>query len=146
MLASPPYFFVYFPGLAPPDLFSMVAFLRLPIGGCLPKGRATHSPRNVIIPGLFFHCGTEVAPRLPCAGPRGLSLLAASPAAPTSVWPTTVRCYVAKAAIAPVKLLLPANSAGYPPDLDVGILEQLQRPCLLQKHIRSPVSSVGCLA
>ena len=28
MLASPPCFFVYFPGLAPPDLFSMAASLK----------------------------------------------------------------------------------------------------------------------
>ena len=133
MLTSPPCFFVYFPGLAPPDLFSMAAFLRLPIGGCLPKGCATHSPWYVIIPGLFFHCGAEVAPRWPCAGSRGMYHLTASPAAPTFVWPTTVRCYVAKAkaAIAPVKLLLPANPAGCPRHFDVGRLEKFQGFCLL---------------
>ena len=52
---------------------------------------------------------------------------AASPAAPVVVWPSAVLRYMAKAKAteAPVHLLFPANSAGYPPDLDVGPLEQL---------------------
>ena len=70
-----------------------------------------------------------------------MPLLAASPAAPAAVWPSAVRRYVAKAkaAGAPVHLLFPADSAGNPPDLDVGPLKQLQRPYLLQKHIRLAV-------
>ena len=147
MLASPPCFFIFVAGFTPPVLLFMAAFLRLPIRGCLPKGRATHSPRYVVIPGLFLPCGTEEAPRLPDAGARKMPFLAASPAAPAAVWPSAVRRYVAKAkpAEAPVHLLFPANSAGDPPDLDVGPLEQLQRPCFLQKHIRLPDSSIGCL-
>ena len=110
----------------------MAAFLRLPIPGCLPKGRATHSPRYVFIPGLLFPCGAEKAPRLPGAGTRKMPLLAASPAAPpAAVWLSAVHRYVAKAKAveAPVHLFFPANSAGDPPDLDVGPLEKLQRPC-----------------
>ena len=89
----------------------MAAFLRLPIRGCLPKSRATHNPRYVVIPGLFFLCGTEVAPRLPGAGTRKMSLLAASAAAPAAVWPSAVQRYVskAKAVEAPVHLLFPAH-------------------------------------
>ena len=147
MLASPPCFFIYVARITPPVLLSMAAFLRFPIRRCLPKDRATHSPRYVVILGLFLPCGTEEAPRLPGSGTRKMPLLAASPAAPAAVWPSTVRRYVAKAkaAEAPVHLLCPANSAGDPPDLDVGPLEQLQHPCLLQKHIRLTISSIGCL-
>ena len=75
----------------------MAAFLKLPIKGCLPKSRATHSPRDVVIPGLFLSCGTEVAPRLTAAGTRNMPLLTASPAAPATVWPSAVCHYVAKA-------------------------------------------------
>ena len=122
MLASPPCFFIYVAGITPPVLLSMAAFLRLPIRGCLPKGRATHSLRYVVIPGLFLPCGTEEAPRLPGAGTHKMPLLAASPAALVAVWHSAVLRYVAKAqaAEAPVHLLFPANSAGDPPDLDVG--------------------------
>ena len=125
----------------------MAAFLRLPIRGCLPKCGTAHSPRYVDIPVLFFLCGTDKAPRLPGAGTCEMSLLTASPAAPAAVWPSAFHRYVAKAkaAEAPVHLLLPAESAGDPPDLDVGSLEQLQQPCLLHKHIRLPDSSIGCL-
>ena len=72
MLASPPCFFVFISGLAPPVLLFTAAFLRLLIRVCLPKSRATHSPRDVVIPGLFLSCGTEVAPRLPDAGTRNM--------------------------------------------------------------------------
>ena len=101
----------------------------------------------MVIPGLFLLCGTEEAPRLPLAGTPEMPLLTASPAAPATVWPSAVHRYVAKAkaAEASVHLLFPADSAGDPPDLDVGSFEQLQRPCFLQKHIRLPVSSIGCL-
>ena len=101
----------------------------------------------MVVPGLLLLCGTEKAPRLPGAGTREMPLLTASPAAPAAVWSSSFRRYVAKAkaAEAPVHLLLPANSAGDPPDLDVGSSEQLQRPFLLQKHIRLPVSPIGCL-
>ena len=51
----------------------------------------------MIDPGFFLSCGAEVASRLPCAGPHGMSLLTASPAAPAAVWPLAVRRYVAKA-------------------------------------------------
>ena len=76
-----------------------------------------------------------------------MPLLTVSPAAPTTVGPSAVHHYVAtaKAAEAPVHLCFSADSAGDPPDLDVGPFEQFQRPCLLQKHIRLPVSSTGCL-
>ena len=63
--------FYLFAGLTPPVLFSMAAFLRLPIRGCLPKGRATHSLRYMVIPGFFLLCSTEEAPRLPGAGTLG---------------------------------------------------------------------------
>ena len=147
MLASPPCFFIFVVGLTLPVLLSMAAFLRLPIRGFLPKGRAMHSPRYVVIPGLFLSCATEEAPRLPSAGTRKMPLLAASPAAPAAVWPSAFRRNVAKAkaAEALVHLFFPANFAEDPPNLDVDPLEKLQRPCLLQKHIRLPVSSVGCL-
>ena len=133
MFASPLCFFIYVAGITPLVLLSMAAFLRLPIRGCLPKGCATHSPRYVVIPGLFLPCGTKEAPWLSGAGTCKMPLLAASPAAPAVVWPSAVRRYVAKAkaAEAPVHLLFLTNSAGDPPDLDVGHLEQLQRPCLL---------------
>ena len=106
MLASPPCFFIDLSGITPPVLLSMAAFLRLPTGGCLQKGRA-HSHRYVIIQELFLSCGTEEAPRLPGAGTCNMPLLAASPAAHASVWPSAVRHYVAKAkaAEAPVHLL-----------------------------------------
>ena len=147
MLAFPPCFFFCFPGLAPPDLFSVAAFLRLPVGSCLPKGRATHSPRDVVIPGLILFFGTEVASRLRSAGTRNVPRFAAPPAALAAVWPPAVSRHVAKAkaAVTPFRLRLPADSAGDPPDLDVGPLEQLQRPCFLEKHIGLPVSSIGCL-
>ena len=120
----------------------MAAFLRLPIRGCLPKSRATHSPQYVVIPGLFLPCGMEVALRLHGAGTRKMALLTASPAAPAAVWPLAVRRFVAKAkaAEAPVHPPFSAHPTGYPSDLNVGPLEQLQRPCLLQTHIRFPVS------
>ena len=44
----------------------------------LPKSRAPHSPRDVISPGLLLSGSEEVAtsaPRIPCAGPRSVSLL-----------------------------------------------------------------------
>ena len=69
MQASPPCFFIFVAGLTPPVLLCMAAFLRLPIRGCLPKGCATHSPRYVVIPGIFLPCGTEEAPRLPVQEP-----------------------------------------------------------------------------
>ena len=80
----------------------MAAFLRLSIRGCLPKSRATHSPRDVIILGLFLSCGTEVAPRRPGAGTRNMPFITA---AEVSIY-----------------LLFPAHPTGYPPDLDVGPL------------------------
>ena len=146
MLAFPLCFFIYVAGITP-VLLSMAAFLRLPIRGCFPKGHATHSPRYVVIPGLFLPCGTEEAPRLSGAETHKMPLLAASPAAPAADLPSAVRRYVAKtkSAEAPFHLIFPANSAGDPLDLDVGPLEQLQRPCLLQKQIRLPVSSIGYL-
>ena len=148
ILASPPCFFVFTTGLSPPVLFSMSTFLRLPITGCLPKIRTTHSPRDVVIPGLFLSSGPEVALRLPGAGTGNMPLLTASPVAPAVVWPSAVCRYMpeAKAAEAPIYLLFPAHPTGYPPDLDVRPLEQLQCPCLLQKHIRLPVLSIRCLA
>ena len=110
MLASPPFFFVFVAGLTPPVLLFLAAFLRLPIRGCLRKGRATHYPRYVVIPGLFLPCGTEVAPRLAGAGARKMPLLATSPGEPAAVWPSAVRRYVAKAKAvkASVHLLFPA--------------------------------------
>ena len=75
----------------------MAAFLRIPIRGCLPKGRATHSPRYVVMPGLFLPCDTEEAIRLSGAGTHKMPLLAASPAAPAAVSPSEVRRYVTKA-------------------------------------------------
>ena len=138
---------IHFPSNKLYSQIRMQAFLRLPIRSCLPKGRTAHSPRYMVIPGLFLLCSTEKAPRLPNAGTREMPLLTASPAAPAAVWPSTVRRYVAKtkATEAPVHLVFPADSAGDPPDIDVGPLEQLQRPSLLQKHIRLPVSSIGYL-
>ena len=67
--------------------------------------------------------------------------------APAAVWPPAVSRHVdkAKAAATPFRLRLSADSAGDPPDLDEGALEQLQLPCLLRKHIRLPVSCIGCL-
>ena len=126
--------FVYISGLNALVSFSIAALLRLPIRICLPKSRASHSRRYVVILRLFFSCGTEVAPWLPGAGTRKMS--------------SAVRRYVAKAkaAEALVHLLFSGHPAGYPPYLNVGPLEQLQRPCLLQTHIRLPVSSIGCLA
>ena len=143
-LKLPPCFFVFISGLAPPVILSMAAFLRLPIRGCLPKIRATHSPRDVVIPRPFLSCGTEVASWLPGAGTRNMPLLAASPAAPATVWPLAVYRYMdkAKAAEALIYLLFPAHPTGYPPDLHEGPLEQLQRSCLLQKHICLSVSSI----
>ena len=133
MLAFPHCFFVFIVVLAPPVLLSMAAFLRHSIRGCLPKSRTTHSPRDVVISGLFLSSGTEVASRLPGAGTRNMPLLTASPAAPVVVWPSAVCCYMAeaKAAEAPIYLLFPAHPTGYPVDLDVGPLEQLQHPYLL---------------
>ena len=117
MLASPSCFFVFITGHAPPVLLSMAAFLRLPIRGCLTKSRATHSPRDVVIPGLFLFCGTEVAPRLSGAGTRNMTLPTVSPATPAAVWPSAVCHYMAeaKAAEAPIYLLFPAHPTGYPP-------------------------------
>ena len=96
----------------------------------------------------IYNLCTEVAPRLPGTGTRNMPFLTASPAAPAAVWPSAVCRYIAeaKAAEAPIYLLFPAHPTGYLPDLDVGPLEQLQRPCLLQKHIRLPVSSIRYLA
>ena len=101
-------------------------FSRPPLGGRLTKSRTAHCPRDMIDPGFLLSCGTKVAPRIPCAGCRGVSLLTASPAAPAAVWSLAVRDYVAKAkaAEAPVQLLFPAHPTGYPPDLDSGRLKQ----------------------
>ena len=147
MLASPPCFFLLCCWTYSSSYFlhgglPKASYSRLP-----PKGRATHSPRYMVIPGFFLPCSTEEAPRLPGAGTCKMPLIAASPAAPAAVRPSAFRRYMAKAKAAevPVHLLFPANSAGDPLDLDVGPLKQLQRPCFLQKHIRLPVSSIGCL-
>ena len=37
----------------------------------LPKSRLPPIPRNMIIPGLLFFCGAEIALRFPCTGPDG---------------------------------------------------------------------------
>ena len=55
-----------------------------PIWGCLSERRTTHCPRNVTDPGLFSG-GAKVALRFPCAGPRVMSLLTISPAAPAAI-------------------------------------------------------------
>ena len=69
---------------------------RLPIWGCLSKCRATHSPRNMVIPGLLVSCSAEVATRFPRAGRRSVFLLAAPPARPAAIRPPAVRCHVSK--------------------------------------------------
>ena len=120
--ASPPCFFFFVSGLDRPVLLPMAAFLSLPIRGCLPKSRTTHSPRDVVIPRLILSCGTGVAPRLPSAGTRNMPLHAAPSAAPASVWPPAVHRHVpkAKAIIATVSFRLPADPAADPPDLNMG--------------------------
>ena len=60
---------------------------RLLIWGCHSECRATHNPRNMIIPGLLVLCGAEVATRFPRAGRRSVSLLAAPQARPAAIRP-----------------------------------------------------------
>ena len=133
MLSSSPRFF-FFCFLESIFQLSSCGFLRPPFGGCRPKSRAKHCPRDVIDPGLFLSCGAEIASRFPGAGSRGMSLLTASPAAPAAVWSAAVRCHItkAKAAVAPVELLSPAHPARYTLNLDVGRLEKFQGSFFLQ--------------
>ena len=69
--------------------------------------------------------GAEVAPRVPCAGPRSVSLLTAFPEASAVIWPPAVSRHVAKAkaAVTSLDLRLPADPAGDAPNLDVGCLQ-----------------------
>ena len=92
----------------------MADFLRRPVGSCLPKGRTTHSSRDVVIPGLILSCGIDVESRLRSAGTRNMTLFAAPPAALAAVWPPAVSRHVAKAkaAVTPFRLRLPADSQG----------------------------------
>ena len=73
----------------------------------------------------FSSDGAEVTLRIPCAGPRNVSLLTAFPAAPTAVWPPAVSLHVAKAkaAVTSLDLRLSADPAGDPLDLDAGRLQ-----------------------
>ena len=134
MLSSSPRFFFFSCFLESIFQLSSRGFLRPPFGGCRPKSRGTHCPRDVVDPGLVLSCGAEVASQSPSAGSRGMSFLIASPAAPAVIWPTTARCHIAKAkaAVGPSELLSPAYPGRYPPNLDVGRLEKFQGFCLLQ--------------
>ena len=102
-----------------------VASRRLSLGGYLRKSRGTHSPRDMVVPGLTSIIGAKVALRFPCAGPHSVPLYAAPPATFASVRPPAVRCHVAQAktAVTSIYLHLLANPAGDPPDFDVGRLE-----------------------
>ena len=108
-------------------------FSRLPLGGHLLKSRTAHSPRDMIDPGFLLSCGAGVAPRIPCAVSRGVSLVTESPAAPAAVWSSSVHRYVAKAKTAkePVKFLFPTIRTRYPPDVDSRRLKHILGSCLL---------------
>ena len=84
-------------------------FSRVPVWGCLSERRATHSPRNMVIPGLLVSCGAKVAP----------------PARSAAIRPPAIRRHVSKtqAAVTPTNLRSLADSTGDRPDLHVGRLE-----------------------
>ena len=55
-----------------------------------PQKASLGMPRNELSPGcdrpgFLLSGGSEVAPRIPCAGPHGVSLLTAFPATPARV-------------------------------------------------------------
>ena len=97
----------------------------LPIWGCLSEDRATHCHRDMIDPGLLPFGSAKVAPRIPDAGPRSVSLPTAFPATPAAIRPPAVRRHVSKikAALTPIELHFPADPTGVPPNLDVGRLK-----------------------
>ena len=94
----------------------------------LPKSRATHCSRDIIVSGLIFSSGAKVALWFPCAGPRSELLLAAPLATFTSIGPPAVRRHVAKAktAVNPIYLHLSADPAGDLSDFDVGALSNFR--------------------
>ena len=75
-------------------LASYAASQRLSLRGSLPKIRATHRPRNMIIPRLIFFYRTEVKLRFPGIGTRIVPILAAPPTTPASVKSLAVRRHV----------------------------------------------------
>ena len=89
---------------------------------CTPQG-----PREIIKiinPGFVLSFGAKLTLRIAFAGSRSVPLNAATLATPATVWLPAVSRHMAEAKAAVTSFnLLPAEPAGDPPDLNVGLLE-----------------------